>query len=310
MKTVTIIGGSGARNTLKALVKIKDIRINNIVTMFDSGGSTGYLRKKFGIYALGDLRDRILAVSKNENLREVSSQRIEIDNIEHNVGNLILFSLIKKYDKNYIDVAKKIFKTPSNIHFIPVTDDINCPANLVIKTDKGEFFGEESLDKNSDKILKIKDVKLDKDVDISKSATDAIIKSDFLIFGPGDVYSSIIPNTLVNGFSEAISKSNAKKILIVNIMNKKSETNGFKTSDFVKIFEDRGIKIDYIIANEKNVNIKNMKGKYGSFSGLVKNNLFNERVIRGDFINEVTPYEHDPEKILLILRDIIKNTTN
>ena len=199
MKTVTIIGGSGARNTLKALNKIKNIKINNIVTMFDSGGSTGYLRRKFGIYALGDLRDRILAVSENETLREISSERIEIGGINHNLGNLLLYSLIKRYGKDYLKAAKDLFKTPKNIEFIPVVDDINCSANLIIKTNKGDLIGEDSLDKNSNKKLEIEDVKLDKKVKISKSAADAILKSDFLIFGPGDLYSSILPNTLVDG---------------------------------------------------------------------------------------------------------------
>jgi uncharacterized cofD-like protein len=306
MKTITIIGGSGARNTLKALKKIKNIKINNIVTMFDSGGSTGYLRRKFGIYALGDLRDRILAVSENESLRDLSSQRVEMEGVNHNIGNLILYSLAKKYDKGYLKVAKDMFKTPENIDFIPIVDDIKCSANLVIKTDKEDFIGEDSLDVNSDKELKIKDVELDKKVKISKSAADAILKSDFLIFGPGDVYSSILPNTLVDGFDTVMSKSKAKKILIVNIMNKKSETHNFKTSDFVRLFEKKGIKLDYIITNKKTMPITDIKGKYGSFSGWVENDLSDSRVIMGDFINEIVPYEHDPNKILLPLKRIIK----
>jgi len=305
MKTVTIIGGSGARNTLKALKMIKDIKINNIVTMFDSGGSTGYLRKKFGIYALGELRDRILAVSDNEGLREISSQRIEMDGINHNVGNLLLYSLVKKYNKDYLKIAKEIFRTPKNIDFIPVVDDIKCSANLIIKTDKGNLIGEDSLDRNSNKELKIKDVKLNKKVKISRPAAEAILKSDFLIFGPGDLYSSILPNTLVDGFENIIAKSKAKKILIVNIMNKKSETNGFKASDFVKIFESRGIKIDYILVNNKIMPISNIKGKYGSFSGWVENDLQDKRVISSDFINKEIPYEHDPRKILNSLKRII-----
>ena len=305
MKTVTIIGGSGARNTLKALRKIKNLKINNIVTMFDSGGSTGYLRKKFGIYALGDLRDRIVTVSENEALRNISLQRIEMDGINHNVGNLLLYSLVKEYGKDYLKVAKDIFKTPKNIDFIPIIDDINCSANLIIKTDKGNLIGEDSLDKNSDKEIRIKDIKLDKKVMISKSAAEAILKSDFLIFGPGDLYSSILPNTLVGGFGNTIAKSRAKKILIVNIMNKKSETNGFKASDFVKIFESRGIKIDYILVNNKVMPIKNIKGKYGNFSDWIENDLSDKRVISRNFINKDIPYEHDPEKILASLKDVI-----
>jgi uncharacterized cofD-like protein len=175
----------------------------------------------------------------------------------------------------------------------------------VIKTDSGEFLGEASLDKNSDKPLNIQDIKLDKKVNMSETAVNAIMDSDFLIFGPGDVYSSILPNTLVEGFDKTISKSKAKKILIINIMNKKSETNGFKTSDFVELFEKRGIKLDYIMINKKTLPIKKIKGKYGNFSGWVEDDLSNDRTMKGDFINEKIPYEHDPDKILPTLKRII-----
>ncbi|MCL4391659.1 MAG: 2-phospho-L-lactate transferase CofD family protein [Candidatus Parvarchaeota archaeon] len=308
MKTITIIGGSGARNILKALKKIENIKINNIVTMFDSGGSTGYLRRKFGIYALGDLRDRILAVSENVDLKELSSQRIEMEGINHSVGNLILYSLANKYGKDYLSIAKNLFKTPENIDFIPITDDINCSANLVIKTDRGEFLGEENLDINSNKSLKVHDIKLDRHVKISKNAITAIKKSDFLIFGPGDIYSSIIPNMLVDGFYETLKKSEAKKVLIVNIMNKKSESDNFKSSDFVGIFKKRGIDFDYVLVNNKKYGISNIKGKYGSFTGFVENDLKDDNVIVGDFINSNLTYEHDPDKLLMTLKKLIQNS--
>ncbi len=305
MKNVTIIGGSGARNTLKALSKIKGIKINNIVTMFDSGGSTGYLRKKFGVYAIGDLRDRLLAVSGNKYLRDISTERFEIDGVNHNIGNLILYNLIKKHGDNYLNIAKEMFKTPKNIEFTPITDDINCKANLRIKTNNGDIFGEDGLDSCKKSNVKILDVKLDRRVKISKSAAEAIEKADFLIFGPGDIYSSILPNTLVDGFYDSIKKSGAKKILIVNIMNKYPESTNFRASEFVDLFEKRGLKMDYVIVNDKILDESTIKGKYTKFSGFVENDIKDRKnAISIDLVNRKIKYEHDYNKLSHALKKI------
>lgn len=297
---IVIIGGSGARNTLKALENRKD-QIYNIVTMFDSGGSTGYLRRKFGIYALGDLRDRILAVSKNELLKEISKDRINLDE-SHNLGNLILFSLIRLFNQEYIEKAKELYWVPENIHFVPIIDNVFTSTTLVLETDKGKLYGENVLDEKSNEIIKIFDVKLTKEEKIGKEAKYVIESADYLIFGPGDLYSSIIPSTLVNGFKDAINKSKGKVVLIVNIMNKQSETYNYKASDFVKIITKYAKKPDIVIVNNKRIENLIMQTKYSILKGFVENDV---NAIECDLINEKMPWEHDPIKLRKILDKVL-----
>ncbi len=305
MKNVVIVGGSGARNTLKALEKVKGIKIYNIVTMFDSGGSTGYLRKKFGIYAIGDLRDRILAVSKNEKLKRLSEERIEFENMSHSIGNLIILAVLRKYGEKYLDELKELYKVPKNIEFVPIISNINCNANLVIKSNKGLLIGEDSLDKIQDSTLEIQDIYLDRPVKISQQAYDTISNADFIIFGPGDIYSSILPNTLVDGFYDAMKKFNGKSILITNIMRKIPESSNFNVSDFLRLFEKRGINIDYVITNNRKLSLDAIRGKYALFSGFVNLDISGDNVLQGDFIKEDIPYEHDPAKLHKVLSRLI-----
>lgn len=305
MKNVVIIGGSGARNTLKALVSIKGINIFNIVTMFDSGGSTGYLRKRFGIYAIGDLRDRVLAVSRNESLKRLSEERIEFEEVNHSIGNLIILSALKRYGKDYLEEIKRLYDIPENVRFIPVTSDIYSKSNLVIKSNKGLIYGEASLDSIKDEEFKIEDVYLDPPAQISKEAYDTISNADFIIFGPGDIYSSILPNTLVDGFYDAMKNFKGKTILITNIMRKIPESTNFNASDFVKLLENRGMRIDYVIANNSKLNVFSVNGKYTSFSGFVELDLSGSNVISGDFIRQDLPYEHDPDKLRKALASLI-----
>ena len=303
MKNIVIVGGSGARSSLKALEPVKDIRIQNIVTMFDSGGSTGYLRRKYGIYAIGDLRDRILAVSKNEILKELSEERIEFENVANSVGNLIFLSALNRYGENYLDILKRLYETPENIDFIPITSDIKCDANLVIKTNKGTLNGEASIDSLNDENVRIEDISLDHNVKINPKAYNAISKADYIVFGPGDIYASILPNTLVDGFYDAMKNFKGKTILVTNIMRHVPETTGYNASDFIKVFEKRGIHLDDLIVNNKKLNVGSIKGKYTSFSGFIDADISGQNIIVGDFIKEDSPYEHDPDK----LRDALVN---
>ena len=304
MKTVTILGGAGARNTLLALKSLKNLKIYSIPSVFDSGGSSGDIRRTFKVYALGDLREHLLAVSENRNIASALSIRIKAGDENHNLGNIFLLNMIKKYGKNYLDVVHKLLAVPRHIRVMPIVSDVNYSGNLIVYSDSGKLVGEDSLDIN--KKLKVNNVKLEDEVQISEEAKKAILSSDYLVFGPGDLYSSLIPNLLVGGAKEALNKSNAKKILVTNIMNKVSETSGFKTSDFVKAFDRFGLSFDKVIANNRYPSeAKRVKAKYGYLYGFVKNDLDGENVIERDLLNEKTPYEHDPTKLRDTLRGII-----
>jgi uncharacterized cofD-like protein len=210
---------------------------------------------------------------------------------------------MRLYGNKYIEKAKELYWVPENVHFVPIIDNIFTDTTLLLKTDKGELYGESILDERSNEIIKIYDVRLTKEEKIGKEARKVIEEADYLIFGPGDLYSSIIPNTLVNGFKDAINKSKGKVVLIVNIMNKLSETYGYKASDFVKIITKYARKPDIVIVNKKKLGDVIMNTKYSLLSGFVENDLPN--AIAEDLINESAPYEHDPNKLRKVLDKVL-----
>ena len=304
MKTVTIFGGAGAKNTLLALKDLKGLKIYSIPSVFDSGGSTGEIRRTFKVYALGDLREHLLAASEDKNIASALSIRIKTRGENHSLGNIFLLNMIKKYGENYLDVVHKVLAIPSHIKVMPIVSNVNYSGNLIVYSNSGKLVGEDNLDVN--RRLKVRDVKLEKKAKISEEAKKALLSSDYIMFGPGDLYSSLIPNLLVDGAHEVLTKSKAKKILITNVMNKVSETSGFKTSDFVDAFGRFGISFDKVVANNRYLDeAKRVKAKYGYLHGFVKNDLSGENVIESDLINEKTPYEHDPTKLKEVLRNII-----
>ncbi len=304
MKKFCIVGGCGCKVTLLSVRDIKNSFTTSVVSVLDSGGSTGIIRRESGIYALGDLRANLLAASENNALKEIMSNRIEVNGQKHNVGNLVLLSAIKIYGAKYLDHLQCALGIAKNIRIVPVIDDVNYKGNLVIKSDRGVFVGEHNLDLQQD--LRVLDIWLDSPIRIGENASKAITSADYIIFGPGDLYSSILANVIVPGFVDAVNASKAKKILVCNIMMKDNETIGFKTSDFFDAFKKHGIELDKIIYNNKNPEIKEITSKYGRLKGFVENDMPNDKIISADLVNKDIPYEHDPKKLKRLMSKVLK----
>ena len=302
-KKVCVIGGSGIKNTVSALRMLGKVEINSIVSVFDSGGHTGLIRKQYGIYAIGDIRDNLIASSKNGEIATAFSTRAKMCGSSQNLGNLILTGLINERGNDYINVAHELLEVPKNIRVIPIIDNVKYTGDLVLKTNKGELIGEHNLDLGTG--LKVYNMGLSKPEKISNDAKKAIENADFIVFGPGDIFSSILPNTLVDGFTEALKASKAKKILILNIMNKVNETDGFKASDFLSEFRKRGIEIDVTIANKKKLKNASKKSKYGKLSGFVKNDVQDKNFLEYDLIDLDQPFMHNLQKLAAALKDAI-----
>jgi uncharacterized cofD-like protein len=306
VKRVCIIGGGGAKTSLSALLRINDIEISSIVTVFDSGGSTGILRKEFGVYALGDIRDHLLAASQNRSMVEVLSKRVELGGVSHSLGNLFLLSAINEYGKAYMATVRATLQLPERVEVIPVTDNVYSKTNLVVMTMTSErIVGEHNLDSLED--IKVKGIALEAKENISRDAKKAVVSADTIVFGPGDVYSSVLPNMLVGGMKEAIIKSRAKKVLVLNIMNKINETEDYRASDFIGLFERYGVSFNTIIVNSKVPRKVDTiaQGKYGKLYGFIENDLKKEDAMNADLIDETVPYQHDPDKLAAAFRKVI-----
>ena len=228
---------------LSGLRRIEGIDISAIVSMVDSGGSTGRLRDELGILPPGDVLKCVLALSpQQDSARNLLLKRFQKDRrlAGHNAGNMLL-TMLSQYTGSFssgIQALSEILDVQGRI--LPVTMD---QATLVAElTDGTRIFGERAIDvPRGDQREKIKDVFLvphhSDAIHVYPPVIEAITGADFIVVGPGDLFTSIIPNLVVPDVAEAIKASRGILIYIVNIMTKFGETHNFRGIDFVQRLE-------------------------------------------------------------------------
>lgn len=252
-KVVVIGGGTGTYLVLGSL-KHYPVELAAIVSMADDGGSTGILRDQYGVLPPGDIRRALVALSQESaSLRKLFNYRFGTGNIAgHSFGNLFLGALekIEGSFERAVDEAARILNVNGNV--IPVTlNNVRLHARL---GDGSIIRGEKNIDVQHDSTrAPIERVWLKPRGFINPRATKAISGADFIIIGPGDLYTSLAPNLLVAGMPETIKKSKAKKIYVANLMTKHGETDDFTANKFVSELERYlGTHIiDYVILNSK-----------------------------------------------------------
>lgn len=257
-RVVVIGGGTGTFMVLSAL-KEYPLDLTAVVSMADDGGSTGILRDQYGVLPPGDIRRALVALSQeSETLRQLFNYRFEKGGLAgHNFGNIFLSALekIKGDFASAVIEASRVLNVRGMV--LPVTLD-NVRLNALLKG--GEIIkGETNIDipKNRTR-KKIEKVWLSPSAEISPAVRNAILKADLIVMGPGDLYTSLIPNLLVKGVPEVLKKSKAKKVYVCNLMTKNGETNNFKAVDFPREIEQylgRGV-LDYAIFNNKKPHTK------------------------------------------------------
>lgn len=249
-KIVVIGGGHGLSHLIFGL-KEYTANITAIVTVADSGGSSGRLREEFNIVAPGDIRNCLVALADTPALMgELFQFRFSQDSElkGHNFGNLFLTAMVQLTNGDFEQAVKETSKvlairgkvvpsTVSNVHLVAEYMDGT--------TTKGEA-------KIPNPHSRVKRVYLtDEDAYPTKDALTAIDEADVIILGPGSLYTSVIPNLVIKGMSEAIAKSQGFKIYVCNVMTQHGETDNYSASDHVKaIFEhSNGAVIDACLIN-------------------------------------------------------------
>lgn len=313
MKILTITGGNGGYILLSGLKKY-DVDITAVISAFDSGGSTGKLRKEFGGIALGDLRRGFLALGSDEGnfkiMKELLTKRFDKNSSlsGHNLGNLLLFSLNVHKDFNSLEMARKIFGLKENYHIVPPSFD---DSHLCAELEDGSILeGETNIDvPKHDTRLKIKRVFLKPEAMACEETIREIETADVIVIGPGDLYTSIMQSFLVKGIAEAIKKSRAKKIYVANTMTKLGESENFKVSDFVKEIEKYvGCRPDYVIANKnEKLEKKNVEELHLSFVECDEDELEKMKIkaIVADMADESCPDRHDSHKLAKAIIEVI-----
>ena len=234
-RAVTVIGGgTGSFNVLKGLRLYDDLDIRSIVTMMDSGGDSGRLRDEFGVLPPGDIRRCLIALSdESELMRDLFSFRFAKGPLEdRQFGNLFFIALtsILGSQKEAIEAIGSILKIRGRV--IAVTwDDAHIYARLA----NGQVVkGEANIDvPQHDGSVPIERVYLQPQAQANPEAIAAILDSDYVVFAPGNLYTSTIPNLLVTGIPEALQRTRARILYVVNLMSRHGETDGYAASDHV-----------------------------------------------------------------------------
>ncbi|HOB26354.1 MAG TPA: YvcK family protein [Bacilli bacterium] len=263
MKKIVIFGGGTGLSQLLKGLKLFPVDVTAIVTVADSGRSTGKLRSELNIPAVGDISKVLLSMSNtDDDIMELMNYRFpagkELES--HSIKNLILAALLdtKGDFKHAIPVLEKLLNIKGRV--LPITEE---NVNLVgIMDDGSKVIGEENVTYANKNIISLE---YDKDVSISSDIAKAIKTADLIIFSSGSLLTSIIPNLLVKGITDEIKASKAKKMYVCNLVTQPGETNDFKASDHIKLLEKflgNGV-IDVILANDGKIS-DYIKKKYAS----------------------------------------------
>jgi uncharacterized cofD-like protein len=298
VNVVTIGGGSGHYALLSGLKNVEGIHISAIVSMVDSGGSTGRLRDELGTLPPGDILKCILALSPHkETARSIFQKRFKKDRrLEgHNSGNMLL-TMLSRYTGSFpagVQALGEILDVDAEI--LPVTID---RATLVAElTDGNRIYGESAIDTpRGHQRETIRDVYLvphhSDTINVYPPVLRAIEKADVIIVGPGDLFTSIIPNLIVPGLQEELAKVTVPIYYVVNIMTKFGETNNFQASDFISTLENFiKRKITGAIINSKKPDTRLLS-------------LYHQQ--KSDFVDLGTPSPH----CKLILEDLLETSGN
>lgn len=261
-KIVVIGGGTGLSVLLKGL-KDYTSNITAIVSVADDGGSSGRLRDQLGMLPPGDVRNCMVALADKEALMEkMLNYRFKHgDELSgHNLGNLFLAAMSDMYG-NFEEAVRQMSKVLAiRGKVIPSTlEQVILKAELI---DGTIIKGESSISRAKQQIKNITiEPQFAAPLD---EALEAIGEADAIILGPGSLYTSIIPNLLVSGISDAIKDSKALKIYVCNVMTQPGETLNYSAGQHLEaIYKHGGYGlVDYIVVNDQPISDKELLEKY------------------------------------------------
>ena len=233
---VAALGGGTGLSTLLRALKPYTANLMAIVTVMDTGGSSGRLREELAVLPPGDVRNCLLALAEDEARMERMFQfRFqEGEGLKgHALGNLVLAALEQAtggFDRA-VEEASHFLSVRGQV--LPATLD---RVDLVAEMEDGEeVVGEAEIAADPRRIRR---VRLSRPARAYDRALEAIAEADLITVGPGSLYTSIIPNLLVEGLAEAIAQASGEKIVIMNLMTQPGETDGFTASDYLRVLSD------------------------------------------------------------------------
>jgi uncharacterized cofD-like protein len=304
LRIAALGGGTGLPRVLAGLSSSRTARpldVTAIVTTCDDGGSSGELRRRYGLPSPGDIRNCLVALSPAPGpLADLFQHRFSGEGglAGHTVGNVVITALAQRLGDfgAAVRAAGELIGTRGRV--LPATDQL---AELVATLDDGRVVrGESAITAARGRVGRLQ---LDPPVPAPSAARDALRAADLVVFGPGSLYSSVVATLLCEGVADAIAASRAVRVLVVNLFTQPGETGGYAASDHVRAIEHHvGRVVDAVLVHAGPVPASLVQGYAAQGSHPVavdreKLRALGVEVVEADLLAPGGAARHDPSKL-------------
>jgi uncharacterized cofD-like protein len=311
-KSIVVIGGgTGTYTLLRGLKTYADlVDIKAVVTMADSGGSTGRLRDEFGYLPVGDVRMALTALARDTDTEDDILRKLFLYRFNrgeglsgHTLGNLLLVALtdILGSEARAIEAAGRVLATCGEV--IPVTTD-NVHLEAEYNTGavaRSEHDIDEGVHVAHD--AHVEHLSLSADATVSQRAKEAIRGAHIVVLGPGDLYTSILANCVVGGVPELIQTTKAKIVYVANLMSRRGQTHAMGTSEYLReLYAYTKRQPDYMVVHtapirEDLLQLYQADGEYPVLHTYTESET---KVIGGNFVSE--------EEVIRVKGDVLRRS--
>ena len=316
-RIVAIGGGTGMPGLLRGL-KQHTSNITAIVTVADDGGSSGRLRREYGLLPPGDFRNNIAALAKDESLMTQLMQfrfgesvangsrggETKSELSGHAFGNLVIAALVGitgSFDDALLNIDRVLAMRGT---VMPSTlQEVQLHADVIAGGVTQRVVGESAIPKAAGRIDRV--MLEPARVRAYPPAIRAILRADLVVMGPGSLYTSVLPNLLVQDLARALVATTAKKVYVCNVAQQPGETDGFTVSDhFAALVKHCSAEcIDYVLANDNMQPAPQTGGGATVFVAL--DEVESAELITADLVDEARPWRHDSQKVADVVMKLL-----
>jgi len=312
LRIVTIGGGTGLSTLLRGL-KQHNVALTAIVTVGDDGGSSGRLRAEFNVPAPGDIRNCLVALADSETLvSDLFQYRFEAEDSAlhgHSFGNLFITAMTKvsgSFEQAVIE-SSKVLNIRGQV-FPSSLEDIKVLARM---TDGEVVRGESNIPVARKRIERV--FIEPEQAEAYDPAIAAILSADLIVLGPGSLYTSVLPNLLVEGIAHALRFAPGEKVYVCNVATQPGETDGYSVLDHLRALASHinGLPLNRVLVNSNLAPAETRIKPEWHVSAVRNDGLaeFSDTVAldQRDIVNPEFPLRHDPEKLAAALISIGRN---
>src|SRR6266487_2584720 len=298
-RIVAVGGGTGMSTLLRGL-KTYTSNLSAILTVADDGGSSGRLRDEYRVLPPGDFHQCLIALADAEPLmKQLFDHRFKEGSLNgHSFGNLFIMAMadVTGNFEHALRESGKVLAVKGTI--VPSTlQDVTLVASI----NGSNVEGESKIPKQNGKISQVF-LKPD-GVQVNPEAAQAILNAELIVIGPGSLYTSILPNLLVEGMVEAIKASPALKLLVCNLASQSGETDGYGVDDYLHVVRDHvGSNLfDFVLVNSNHSHMPTGGQSQVVFKPADATQHPEVRFIAADVVNIRIPSHHDPDKLARVI---------